>query len=144
MNKSYRLSQILNIVRTQRVPTQEALAEALRKLGIEATQVTLSRDIRELGLVKSPHGYVLPAAAPPSGPDLETVAREFLQDVRAAQHTLILKTAAGSAGPLAEALDHAGWPEIVGTIAGDNTILVVAPHARAALALRKRLLALLQ
>lgn len=144
MNKSYRLGQILNVVRTQHVRTQEALAEALRKLGVEATQVTLSRDIRELGLVKSPRGYVLPAAAAPPGPDLETVVREFLQDVRVAQHTLILRTTPGSAGPLAEALDHADWPEMVGTIAGDNTILVVAPDSCTAQALRKRLLDLLQ
>jgi transcriptional regulator of arginine metabolism len=67
-----------------------------------------------------------------------------LQDVRAAQHTLILKTAAGSAGPLAEALDKIEWPEIIGTIAGDNTILVVARDAKNAEALRKRLLDLLQ
>jgi transcriptional regulator of arginine metabolism len=144
MNKSYRLGQILNIVRTQRVRTQEALAEALRKLGIEATQVTLSRDIRELGLVKTPQGYVLPAATAPPGPDLQTVVQEFLHDARVAQHTLILKTTPGSAGPLAEALDHADWPEIVGTIAGDNTILIVALDARTAQTLRKRLLGLLE
>jgi transcriptional regulator of arginine metabolism len=106
--------------------------------------VTLSRDIRELGLVKTSQGYAVPSAvAAPPGPDLETVVREFLQDVRVAQHTLVLRTAPGSAGPLAEALDHAGWPEIVGTVAGDNTILVVAPDARAAEGLRQKLLALL-
>jgi transcriptional regulator of arginine metabolism len=144
MNKSYRLGQILKILRTQRVRTQEGLAEALRELGVDATQVTLSRDIRELGLVKTPQGYVLPAQVNPPGPDLETVVQEFLQDVRVAQHTLILKTSAGSAGPLAEALDQAEWPEIVGTIAGDNTILVVARDAKIAEALRKKLLDLLQ
>lgn len=144
MNKSYRLGQILKILRTQRVRTQADLAEALRKLDVEATQVTLSRDIRELGLVKTPQGYVLPVAMNPPGPDLETVVQEFLQDVRAAQHTLILKTAAGSASPLAEALDQAAWPEIIGTIAGDNTILVITRDPKAATALRKKLLDLLQ
>lgn len=144
MNKSYRLGQILKILRTQRVRTQADLADALRKLDVEATQVTLSRDIRELGLVKTPQGYVLPASVNPPGPDLTTVVQEFLQDARAAQHTLILKTATGSASPLAEALDQAGWPEIIGTIAGDNTILVITRDPRAAVALRKRLLDLLQ
>jgi transcriptional regulator of arginine metabolism len=144
MNKSYRLGQILNVVRTQKLRTQGELVQALRKLEIEATQVTLSRDIRELGLVKTPQGYVLPASVNPPGPDLETVVQEFLQDVRVAQHTLILRTAAGSASPLAEALDQAGWPEVLGTIAGDNTILVVAHDTKTAEALRKKLLDLLQ
>ncbi|MEO8099913.1 MAG: ArgR family transcriptional regulator [Acidobacteriota bacterium] len=143
MNKSYRLGQILNIVRTQSVRTQDGLAKALHKLNIEATQVTLSRDIRELGLLKTPEGYVLPAAVSLPGPDLETVVREFLQDVRVAQHTLVLRTAPGSASPLAEALDRAEWPEVVGTIAGDNTILVVARDAKTAEAVRRELLALL-
>jgi transcriptional regulator of arginine metabolism len=144
MNKSYRLGQILKILRTQRVRTQEGLAKALREMGVEATQVTLSRDIRELGLVKTPQGYVLPATAAPPGPDLQTVVQEFLHDVHVAQHTLILRTAAGSAGPLAEALDKAEWSGVVGTIAGDNTILVVARDAKTAQALRKKLLELLQ
>jgi transcriptional regulator of arginine metabolism len=143
MNKSYRQGQILNVVRSQRVRTQEDLAEVLRKVGVEATQVTLSRDIRELGLVKTQQGYTVPVAVAAPGPDLETVAREFLQDVRVAQHTLVLRTVAGSAGPLAEALDHADWPEVVGTVAGDNTILVVARDAATAKALRQKLLALL-
>ncbi|MEO5926314.1 MAG: ArgR family transcriptional regulator [Bryobacteraceae bacterium] len=144
MNKSYRLGQILNVIRKQKLRTQEELVQALRKLNIESTQVTLSRDIRELGLVKTPQGYVLPIAVAPPGPDLETMAVEFLQDVRVAQHTLILKTAAGSASPLAEALDQAEWPEVLGTIAGDNTILVVAHDAKTAESLRKKLLDLLQ
>jgi transcriptional regulator of arginine metabolism len=144
MNKSYRLGQILNVVRSQRIRTQDELVRALRKVNVEATQVTLSRDIRELGLVKTPQGYVLPESVNPPGPDLETVVQEFLQDVRVAQHTLVLKTAAGSASPLAEALDKADWPEIVGTIAGDNTVLVVARDAKIAESLRKKLLDLLQ
>ena len=144
MNKSYRLGQILNVVRSQRIRTQDELVRALRKMNVESTQVTLSRDIRELGLVKTPQGYVLPEAVNPQGPDLEVVVQEFLQDVRVAQHTLILKTSAGSASPLAEALDKADWPEIVGTIAGDNTVLVVARDEKIAASLRKKLLDLLQ
>ncbi|MEI9815383.1 MAG: ArgR family transcriptional regulator [Acidobacteriota bacterium] len=144
MNKSYRLGQILNVVRTQKVRTQGELVQALRKLNVEATQVTLSRDIRELGLVKTPQGYVVPAAVVEAGPDLDTVVREFLRDVRVAQHTLILQTATGSASPLAEALDKADWPEVIGTIAGDNSVLVVARDNRTAEAVRRKLLDLLQ
>ncbi|MEP6962491.1 MAG: ArgR family transcriptional regulator [Acidobacteriota bacterium] len=143
MNKSYRLGQILNIVRNENVRTQEGLAKALRRVGIEATQVTLSRDTRELGLIKTPEGYVTSAAVTPPGPVLETVVREFLLDVRVAQHTLVLRTAPGSASSLAEALDRADWPQVVGTIAGDNTILVVARDAKTAAVVRRELLALL-
>lgn len=143
MNKSYRLGQILNVVRTHRIRTQGELVQALRKLNVDATQVTLSRDIRELGLVKTPQGYVVPAMGTKSSPDLGTVVREFLQDVRVAQHTLVLQTMTGSASPLAEALDHAEWPEVVGTIAGDNTVLVIARDLKTAEILRKKLLELL-
>ena len=144
MNKAYRHGQILNIVRARKIRTQEGLSEALHKLGIEATQVTLSRDIRELGLVKTPSGYASPEAVAAPGPDLDTTIQDFLLDVRVAQNLLVLRTPAGSASPLAEALDKAEWPEVVGTIAGDNTILVVAPDARIASALRTKLLKLLQ
>jgi transcriptional regulator of arginine metabolism len=143
MNKSYRQGQILNLIRTRKVRTQEDLAKRLRAAGIDAAQGTLSRDIRELGLVKTPEGYAVPAAVTPHGPDLETVARESLLDVKQAQQLLVLATPPGHASPLAEALDRAGWPEVVGTIAGENTILVVAADRDTAAALRKRLLALL-
>jgi len=142
MNKSYRHGQILKVLRARRVHTQQELADALGALGFEATQVTLSRDIRELGLVKTTQGYRVPSIAP-HGPDLTTVAREFLLDVRVAQHTLVLNTPPAHASSLAEALDQAEWPEVVGTIAGDNTVLVVASDAKTAQALRDRLLALL-
>ena len=144
MNKSYRHGQILNVIRNRTVRTQHDLSQALRSAGIEAAQGTLSRDIRELGLVKTPQGYEIPGtgAIAPHGPDLATVAREFLLDVRVAQQVLVLRTPPAHASSLAEALDQAEWPEVVGTIAGDNTILVVARDARTAAALRKKLLAL--
>ena len=143
MNKSYRHGQILNVIRTRKVRTQDDLVRALRSAGIDAAQGTLSRDIRELGLVKTAEGYAAPAAIKPHGPDLSTVAREFLLDVRQAQQLLVVTTPPGHANALAEALDRAGWKEVVGTIAGDNTILVVAPDARTAGALRRRLLGLI-
>jgi transcriptional regulator of arginine metabolism len=145
MNKSYRQGQILKLIGSRPVPTQQELAKALRRLGIHATQVTLSRDIRELGLVKTAAGYA--RAAPPSaapGPDLATVAREFLLDVRPAQNLLVLKTPPAGANPLALALDLADWPGVVGTIQGDDTVLVVAPDSTTARKLRARLLRLLE
>jgi transcriptional regulator of arginine metabolism len=143
MNKSYRHGQILKLIRARSVHTQDELARALGRLDIRATQVTLSRDIRELGLIKTPEGYALPPEAAPAGPDLATVLREFLLDIRVAQNLLVLKTPPGSANSLAEPLDQADWPEITGTIAGDNTILVVSPDAKTAQELRRKLLGLL-
>jgi len=141
MNKSYRQSRILKLIRTRRVHTQRELASALRALKIPATQVTLSRDIRELGLVKTPDGYAaVDADAPsvPSGPDVAAVAREFLLDVRAAQNLLVLRTPPAHANSLAAALDQADWPEVTGTIAGDDTVLVVARNVKTAEGLRAR------
>jgi len=147
MNKSYRQSRILKLIRTRHLHTQGELVRALRALKIPATQVTLSRDIRELGLVKTPAGYASGGAdAPPvpSGPDVAAVAREFLLDVRAAQNLLVLRTPPAHANSLAAALDHADWPEIAGTIAGDDTVLVVAPDVKTAEALRARFQKFLQ
>jgi len=141
MNKSYRHGQILKLVRSKSLRTQDELARALRAVGVRATQVTLSRDIRELGLVKTPEGYVRPAeAAAPTGPDLATVLREFLLDVRVAQNLLVLITPPAHASSVAEALDQAAWPEITGTVAGDNTILVITPTSKKAASLRVRLM----
>jgi transcriptional regulator of arginine metabolism len=145
MNKSYRQGQILKLIRSRRLHTQQELARALRAVGVPATQVTLSRDIRELGLVKTPDGYAQVAAeSAPAGPDFSTVAREFLLDVRLAQNLLVLRTPPAHANTVASALDHADWPEVAGTIAGDDTVLVVAPDAKAAKALRTKFLKLLK
>lgn len=140
MNKAYRQGQILKLIRNKSIFTQEDLARELKQSqGIDTTQVTLSRDVRELGLVKTPDGYRQVTASPPD-PDLALVAGEFLQDARVAQNLLVLKTSPGHANALAVALDSTDWPEIVGTIAGDDTILVVAPDRAGAETLRAKLL----
>jgi transcriptional regulator of arginine metabolism len=144
MNKSYRQGQILKLIRSHHPHTQEDLAKALRAVGIPATQVTLSRDIRELGLVKTADGYARALEAVPSGPDVITLAREFVQDIRVAQNLLVLRTPAGHANSVAVALDQANWPEVTGTIAGDDTILVVAPDVKTAEALRAKFLRVLK
>jgi len=145
MNKSYRQRQILKLIRDHAVHTQDELAGLLRNLGTETTQVTLSRDIRELGLVKTINGYAEPgdAAAPP-GPSLATVARESLLDVRIAQNLLVLRTPPALANALASALDREEWPEVTGTIAGDDTVLVVAPDGPTAEVVRGKLTGLLR
>ena len=137
MNKSYRQGQILKLIRTRPIHTQDELAAELKKeMGIHATQVTLSRDMRELGLVKTAEGYR--QVAVPSGPDFSVIAAGFLFDVRVAQNLLVLKTSPGHANSIAVALDQEEWPEIVGTIAGDDTILVVTLDVPAAAAVRER------
>jgi transcriptional regulator of arginine metabolism len=139
MNKSYRHGQILRVIETRRVHTQEELARELGHVGLTATQVTLSRDIRELGLVKTPDGY-RQMREDAAGPSLQAVVVEFLTDARVAQNLLVLHTQPAHASSLARALDQAAWPEVVGTVAGDDTILVVTADHATAEAVRKKLL----
>ena len=138
MSKSFRHGQILKLVRAKPIRTQEELAQELRKAGIETTQVTLSRDLRELGLAKTNDGYQ-EIASEEAGPQLRLLAAEFLQDIRTAQNLVVLKTAPGHANSVAVALDGEEWPEIVGTIAGDDTILVIAPDNDTAEVVEKKL-----
>ncbi len=141
MNKTFRQGQILKLIRARNIGTQEDLARELKDAcGIRTTQVTLSRDIRELGLLKTTEGYRQVAQSSAAGPDLATVLAEFLQDARVAQNLIVLRTSPGNANALAVALDKEELPEVVGTIAGDDTVLVVAPDARTALKLREKLL----
>ena len=142
MSKNYRQGQILKLVRDKQIYTQDELAQELKAVGILATQVTLSRDLRDLGLVKTQEGYQeLPADE--TTPQLETLARDFLRDVRGAQNLLVLKTDPGYASPIAVALDNEDWEDVVGTIAGDDTVLVVAPDSTTAESVRRRLLEIL-
>lgn len=142
MNKSFRQGQILKIIRSKEIYTQEELARELQALGVPATQVTLSRDIRELGLAKTANGY-RPMPVESAGPTLEDVVNEFLQDIRIAQNQIILKTSPGNANSLAVVLDRAELPELVGTLAGDDTVLIITPDPKSAQALRQKLLSLI-
>jgi len=144
MNKTFRQGQILKLIRAKQILTQEELASELsERCGIQTTQVTLSRDIRELGLLKTPEGYRQVVGAP-AGPELATIAAEFLQDVRIAQNLIVLRTSPGNANTLAVAIDKEELPEVVGTLAGDDTILVIAPDAGTAAKLRQKLLGYVQ
>jgi transcriptional regulator of arginine metabolism len=142
MNKNFRQGQILKIIRSREIYTQDELARELAQLGIQTTQVTLSRDMRDLGLVKTPEGYRnLPSEN--SGPDLVDVVNEYLQDIRMAQNLVVLRTSPGNASSLAVAIDREELDEVVGTIAGDDTILVITQDAGTAGKFRDRMLELL-
>lgn len=141
--KTYRQSAILDLVSRQAVRSQEALRRQLAGLGIRATQATISRDVKELGLVKraadgayqTGRSEVQPAAAADRA---RRAVVEYLRRAERVQQLLVLKTDPGQAQPLAFALDRAAWPEIVGTVAGDDTILVVTRTERNARALERR------
>ena len=143
MSKSYRQGQILKLVRSKRILTQDELAQELREQGISATQVTLSRDIRDLRLVKTREGYQ-EMAPEEKGPGLQLLAAEFVLDVRIAQNLVVVRTAPGNANSVAQALDQEEWPEVVGTIAGDNTLLVILPDNSTAEVIQERLMAILE
>ena len=135
MSKLARHKAILELLDEGRISSQEELQKLLHRRGFDAGQATLSRDIRELGLVKSAGGYELPGreAAPETDlPSVDRLVREFVTSVRAAENLLVTKTSIGSAQPVAAALDGEHWPEAIGTVAGDDTILIVCQDRRAA------------
>jgi len=125
------------------VGSQDELRRQLVHLGVRVTQATLSRDLRELRLVKTAEGYrPLSAAAAEEGSSVPALARavkEFLLDVRPAQNMLVLKTPPGGAQPIAAALDAERWKEVAGTLAGDDTVLIIASSRTARAAVQKRI-----
>ena len=143
--KIYRQSAILDLVSQQVVRSQDTLKRQLAARGIKATQATISRDIKELGLVKraADGAYQRAQAGTPSpAVTSERVRRavvEYLRRADRVQQLLVLKTDPGQAQPLACALDQADWPEVVGTLAGDDTILMVTRTERSATSLERRL-----
>jgi transcriptional regulator of arginine metabolism len=143
--KSYRQSAILELVDGDAITSQEQLREQLRLRGIEATQATLSRDIRDLGLIKrAADGAYRRAGADgraAANPEQEcrTAVEDYLRRHDVVDQLVVLKTDTGQAQPLAVAIDRAGLPEIVGTIAGDDTILVICRSAPDASGLSRRL-----
>ena len=143
--KARRQSLILELIDRAPLHSQEQLRRRLRQRGFDATQATISRDIADLGLVKrAGDGAYQRPGADTSNPEtalttLERAAAEFLSRVERVEQLLVVRTGRGQAQALAEALDRARLPEAVGTIAGDDTILIIARGARRAAALAKRL-----
>ncbi len=143
--KARRQSVLLELVDREPLHSQEELRRRLHLRGFDATQATISRDIKELGLVKrSGDGAYQRPGVDAANPEtalaaLERAAAEFLRRVDRVQQLVVIRTGPGQAQPIALALDRAQLAEVVGTIAGDDTILVVARGARGAAALVKRL-----
>ena len=144
--KARRQAVILDLVQRGPVRSQEQLRRSMRTAGFDVTQATLSRDIRELGLVKGgPDGaYQAPGrVAAPNGKAAESMLQravaEYLLRVDRVQQLVLLRTGLGRAQALCVTLDDAHLPEVVGTVAGEDTVLVVAPDAKRAKALVKRL-----
>lgn len=134
-----RLSAIVRVLGPGGIRNQAELAETLAGLGYEVNQATLSRDLRDLRVVKGPDGWTLPGGAVLD--ELTSACRQWLEAAEAVQNQLVLRTAPGGATALALALDHAEERSVAGTIAGDDTVLVVCRSARAASALAKSLTA---
>ena len=132
MNRRERQAAILDIVREQAISTQGELVESLRRAGHEVVQTTVSRDVHELGLakVRAPSGRLV--YAPPGATDLDrtraiaSALRRYAVSVEATGNILVVTTPSGYANALAQAIDVSGHPLVLGTVAGDNTILVVA------------------
>ena len=130
--KQLRQRAIRDLVEQRPIRTQQELAAALRERGFRTTQATISRDVAELGLVKAGRSGTQAYAIPPrlreadtSGEDrIRTLLRDMPVEMREAGTMLVLKTLPGSAHPLAAAWDRARWPEVAGSIAGDDTVFV--------------------
>jgi transcriptional regulator of arginine metabolism len=145
--KTQRQAAILRVIRERRIESQDDLKDALASVGIVVTQATLSRDVRELGLAKLADSGGAYYAHPHRGavrPELGQVLPTLLVGIDGVGPFLILKTASGSAGAVTEALDQAGWTEIIGTIAGDDTVLVITRNQRLRKAIANRIEALVR
>lgn len=146
--KQERHNAIRRLVAGKPILNQDELRRKLIQRGIDVTQATLSRDIHELNLMKGPNGYALPAALAAEEededvPSLQEVLYSFGLKVRTAQNQVILITTIGGAQPVAAAIDNEEYEEVLGTLAGDNTVLIVCPDQRTASQLRARLEAMI-
>ena len=145
--KQLRQRAIRDLVDQRPIRTQQELAAALRERGFRTTQATISRDVAELGLIKAGRSGTQAYAIPPrlreadtSGEDrIRTLLRDMPVEMRDAGTMLVLKTLPGSAHPLAAALDRARWPEVVGSIAGDDTVFVAFADRGSLSRVRRRL-----
>jgi transcriptional regulator of arginine metabolism len=142
MSKATRHKAILELLEEGPVESQDSLQQRLERKGFEVGQATLSRDVHELKLVKGPEGYqrAFETVGTESVlPSVMHMARQFVLEIRQAQNLLVVKTTVGSAQPVAAALDASHWPEVMGTIAGDDTVLVIATDRKKAQVLARRI-----
>jgi transcriptional regulator of arginine metabolism len=145
MKKPERHEAILQLIGSHAVGSQEELRRLLGERGWRVTQATLSRDLRELGLVRAQTDdgarYVRPESlgGDEGKPSLEALLPQLFDAVDGVSELLVLHTLPSGAQPIAEAIDAQGWPEIIGTIAGENTILIVCRSSQARIELAQRL-----
>jgi transcriptional regulator of arginine metabolism len=139
--KQQRHTTIREILTQTSVANQDELRRALALRGFHVTQATLSRDIQELHLYKGPAGYSIASTLPDDDgmPGIREVMRSFGLEARQAANLIVCITKTGSAQPVAAGIDYEDWPEVVGTIAGDDTVLVICPDDRRAKALKTRI-----
>jgi transcriptional regulator of arginine metabolism len=152
--KLQRHNAIRDLVASSAVTNQDELRRKLHRRGFAVTQATLSRDIHELRISKGPGGYSLPhrnggngastAVEDESPPSVAEVIESFGLRVRQAMNQVVVTTVMGGAQPVAAALDHEGWPEVVGTVVGDDTVLVICPDPRRASEVEARLRTMLE
>jgi transcriptional regulator of arginine metabolism len=141
--KQQRHTAIRDVLHQAAVPSQDELRRRLARRGFHVTQATLSRDIHELRLSKGPAGYALPGIVPDneedSLPGIREVLGSFGIEVRQALNQLVLITSTSAAQPVAAGIDYEDWPEVVGTIAGDDTVLIICPDEQQARRLKGRI-----
>ncbi len=152
--KVQRQSAIRDLVAESLVANQDELRRKLRRRGIDVTQATLSRDIHELRLVKGPGGYSMPSrnghgggtteADDDSPPSVAETLESFGLRVRQAMNQVVIGTVMGGAQPVAAALDYEAWPAVVGTLAGDDTVLVICQDSKIAGEVEQRLRVMLE
>ncbi|MBA2701761.1 MAG: arginine repressor, partial [Chloroflexi bacterium] len=146
--KQLRQRAIRDLVAERPLRTQQELAAALRERGFRTTQATISRDVAELGLIKLPRDRIVAYAIPPRLVEAETSGEDRLRkllpdlpiEIREAGLLLILRTLPGSAHAIAAALDRARWPDVAGSIAGDDTLFVALADRAAVQRVKRRLL----
>ena len=147
MSKRTRQQAILDLVTRQRIPSQAALAEELKQLGFDVTQATLSRDIAELNLVKSKEGYARAqdagSASIPPVPDPLGTFRRLVVKVDDVMNLIVVKTSPGGAQPVGIAVDEGMFEQVVGTVAGDDTVLIITRSIEDAQVFKKKLMELL-
>jgi len=144
--KRLRHNAILDIIRSGEIGSQEELMRGLEARHIEVSQSTLSRDIQELRLAKTGGVYTVVDSEQPiksSDESARRIIREFLVDIDVAQNIVVVKTGAGHASTVSQAIDETGWPEAIGTIAGENTVFIAVRSEKEGRKLERRIRELL-
>jgi transcriptional regulator of arginine metabolism len=142
--KSERQRAILSIIASRPIASQEVLKQLLNERGLAVTQATLSRDLRDLGVVRAPtesgSRYLLQEMLSDDAKlSLDSLLPQWFSSIDGVGELVVLRTLSSGAQPIAEALDSADWPEVIGTVAGENTVLIVCRSAQARLALTDRI-----